>query len=972
MGLDRTHRLFERASLLPPDERAAWLEEHCDSSTERTEVAELLAAAEAADADGAEMEWASSMRDLRVSAFDDAQRTLKAGMTLGDFTLTRRLGAGGMGEVWEATQSRPQRAAAVKVMRPGWHSSRMFRRFEIEAESLGRLNHPGIAAVYGAGVDDFGSGAVPWFAMELISGGRPITDFARDEELDTAECCRLIADVCEAVHHGHIKGIVHRDLKPTNVLVDARGTPRVIDFGVARCTDSDVAMTTVQTAAGEVVGTVQYMSPEQLGTSDTDARSDVYSLGVLLYEVLTGSPPYDVTGTHLTEAARIVSETPPPRLAIKAARGRNLDAVVRVAMAKDPARRYESAAALAADLRRVADGRNVLARPPGRMESLVLTIRRHPAITALTATLLLTIAIGWASTSIQATNAKLAGVRQNHRIASIELRGHDLAAAEAALGAVPPEFREWPWQLLAGQVAAPRSAISTAAPGHGNAYAIADPLGDHAPLIFSDTFKLCPPGQGEDAVHIEVPARGTPWQAAWLADGNLVVSTLEGRLGMVAPDHRWVDLTENVAGVANAGERVIVAYRDGHVDAFSARAPDLTPITNVGREDIRALKATPAGDMLICTGTDNSSYPGDVLHYRDGDLLTLPRVHEGRVEDVALNTNGTWGVSVGMDGRIVRWDLVNRTPTATVRPHDGAVHGTAISGCERWIATAGDDRTVRVLDATTMEELYVFTGHQFIVWDVTFDSNGWIASTGERMQSSLVPYPPPTTKVPRTAADMPVPDLPDWAGTGAAVAAPDRRRIALGEKDPLPGVRHAKNPRLAVVDAETHAITASVEYDGPFADSIAWHPSGAWLAAGGRNDRLIRWRPDTGELDLFLDDLGWVDALAFDPAGTRLAIAAQNKTILVYDLARDEVSATLTGNLATIPQLRWTDDGRWLIGGASDGRVQVWDPRAEALLVDLRPVRSKITYLDVDEETGDLLVGDGDKRLHRLTTADQM
>ena len=209
---------------------------------------------------------------------------------IGQYSIKRAIASGGMGTVYEALQEKPRRTVAVKVMRQGIASRSALRRFDYEAQLLARLRHPGIAQVYNAGIHRDGDVTVPYFAMEYIVGGKPVTKYVKDKKLGTRERMKLFSDVCEAVHHGHQKGIIHRDLKPSNILVDSSGQVKIIDFGVARCTDSDMAVTTLQTDVGQLIGTLQYMSPEQCAADphDIDTRSDVYALGVVFYEMLCG------------------------------------------------------------------------------------------------------------------------------------------------------------------------------------------------------------------------------------------------------------------------------------------------------------------------------------------------------------------------------------------------------------------------------------------------------------------------------------------------------------------------------------------------------------------------------------------------------------------------------------------------------------------------------------------------------------
>ena len=227
------------------------------------------------------------------------------GIDLGGVTIKRLIGAGGMGRVYEGWQAPPGRTVAVKVMRPGLAAEEFFRRFDHEARLLARLQHPGIAQVFLVGVHRLPAGEVPFFVMEHLADAVPITDYARRHAGSVPQRLELFRQACAAVAHGHERGVIHRDLKPGNILVDSQGRVKVIDFGVARSTDADAALTTLETDAGRILGTLQYMSPEQFATGAEQAgvRSDVYALGVVLFELLAERLPYDVRRRPLAEAA---------------------------------------------------------------------------------------------------------------------------------------------------------------------------------------------------------------------------------------------------------------------------------------------------------------------------------------------------------------------------------------------------------------------------------------------------------------------------------------------------------------------------------------------------------------------------------------------------------------------------------------------------------------------------------------------
>ncbi len=301
---------------------------------------------------------------------------------IGPFKIVGTIGEGGMGTVYEAEQESPKRTVALKVIRAGLASASMLKRFELESQVLGRLQHPGIGQVYQAGTADTESGRHPYFAMEYVRGV-DLRKHVNQKNPGTRERLDLLAKICDAVHHAHQKGVIHRDLKPGNILVDESGQPKILDFGVARATDSDMQVTTMQTDVGQLIGTLQYMSPEQVAAdpNDLDTRSDVYALGVIAYEMLTGQAPYNLKNKMIHEVARIIREDEPTALSAtsRVFRG-DIETIVIKAMEKDKERRYQSAAGLAEDVRRYLKDEPILARPQSAMYQLQKFAMRNKAL----------------------------------------------------------------------------------------------------------------------------------------------------------------------------------------------------------------------------------------------------------------------------------------------------------------------------------------------------------------------------------------------------------------------------------------------------------------------------------------------------------------------------------------------------------------------------------------------------------------
>ncbi|MEY4832609.1 MAG: Serine/threonine-protein kinase PrkC [Planctomycetota bacterium] len=278
------------------------------------------------------------------------------GLELGGFRIERLIGSGGMGRVYVGTREGQPSRAAVKVLSRGGVTDIAMRRFQQESAILAKLDHPGIARLHASGLHDDGQSTFPWFAMEFIDDGLDLTDWAARKSLPMRGRLELFVRVCDAISHAHAQGIVHRDLKPGNILVDARAQVKVIDFGIARAAQEDSSRFGVRTETGQLVGTLQYMSPEQcLGQRDRiDARTDVYALGMILFELLSETYPYDVRGVPVAEAIQIVSQgkVPDLREALPDAPDALADAVAQC-LAKDPDDRHTDAGALATALRAV-------------------------------------------------------------------------------------------------------------------------------------------------------------------------------------------------------------------------------------------------------------------------------------------------------------------------------------------------------------------------------------------------------------------------------------------------------------------------------------------------------------------------------------------------------------------------------------------------------------------------------------------
>lgn len=395
--VQRVEQLFLAARVLPAEDISPFLDAKVgDDAGLREEVESLLAF------------------DRESTAFFERPvgETLIRGRRIGRFTLEQTLASGGMGVVYQARQDSPRRRVAVKVLRNGFGSADAERRFRHEADLLGLLEHPGIAKVYESGICEADEQhRLPYFALELIDGARAITDHVHQDRLDLRDRLALMAEVCDAVHHAHQKGVIHRDLKPANILVGKDGHPKIIDFGVARATNQDGWLTSKYTEVGQILGTVKYMSPEHCDEPrQVDTRSDVYSLGIVLYEMLCEDSPYEVPTHALLAAARVIRETPPRRpSSLMRHLPSDVETILLKPLEKHRDQRYQSAREFGEDLRAYLSGHPIRARPPTVPYLLSRIYRRNrTACLALAAAVFLLLA-GLAGTSsgwIKASNAE--------------------------------------------------------------------------------------------------------------------------------------------------------------------------------------------------------------------------------------------------------------------------------------------------------------------------------------------------------------------------------------------------------------------------------------------------------------------------------------------------------------------------------------------------------------------------------------
>lgn len=867
---------------------------------------------------------------VEAGAGDDQ---LPPGTRLGDVTIVGLLGEGGMGRVYEAVQDMPRRTVAVKVIRAGMLSAKAVKRFEYEAQILGRLTHPGIARIYLVGTQPLPGGAVPYFVMEYIDEALSITAFATRHGLRTSDRVRLFREACLAVAHGHHKGIIHRDLKPGNILVDASGQPKIIDFGVARNSEQSPSLTTLHTAAGSLVGTLQYMCPEQFTgqVEDLDIRADVYALGVVLYEMLAGRPPYDVHRHALHEVARLVTESEPPALSTvdRNLRG-DLATIVAKCLEKDRSRRYSSAAELEADLARHLRGEPIVARPQRLLDSLVRLARRHRLAAMAATAVVAALVLGVFGISIFAMRADIARQEANRRAreAAAERTLAEREKSRAAAAAAAARQQLYVANLRAIQSCLAIKNLRMARQLHADNVTIA---GAALPLEMR-----CLGADLDDAlVVIDLPS-GPIAGVEYAADTG-ILSAMVIPIEWVSPESRKPGMktfyrAENY--LRNTPGKWITPL-------FFAAGSDhvhYTRLTSSGREQAKARLAC-AGGTSACEPAVGTSItplattpdgrraavpmPGGglrIVNMRTGQDDTILTGHRERVTWAMFSGDGRRIVTVERNSVLRLWDAGSGQLVATHGGEGGSVRGVVCSGDgSRLVAltTLATQRRHRllVLDAADGRQLSaVETPAGLTLDDAAFavspDGSHLIASADE---CDLRTW--------NTSSGAPVGVMRGHSAVVETVAfSPDGGRVASG----------AANGHIRLWNPATQTLERELIGHGDCVKSLAFSPDGEALASGASDGTVRIWSlANAGPMAVLAGVVG-LSAVEFSPDGTQLAVAPRGTgEVELWNPRTVRRLRTLAGGTATVAQLAYSPDGARVAAAFASpqftGGVRVWD-----------------------------------------------
>jgi len=948
-------RIFRRCLDEAPAKQTEFLDRACAARPElRRRIDLLLAALPAAES----FLEQPAIPSLAAREADDGLSLL--GTRVGRYRVLRQIAAGGMGVVYLAEQESPRRTVALKVMRAGLASPKARRLFEHESQILGRLEHPNVARIYEAATHAHGplAAPLPFFAMEYVDGAVPLTTFARQRNLGVEERIGLFRKACLGVHHGHQKGVIHRDLKPANIIVDGAGEPRVIDYGVALVTGGDLEATRAVSDAAHFVGTLRYMSPEQCrgDVRAIDTRSDVYALGVILYELLCDRFPLDLDHLSPMEVPRAVIESMPvrPRVAMPEL-PRDLEAIVLKAMAKAPEERYQSAADLERDLGRYLRSQPIEARRASSLQTMRLFMRRHRALIAAGAfaasagLVALAVSIGFGITALRAERR----ASEERDLAVHRQYFADLAAAESALRAnefgrlrahladAPAIHRGWEWSYLHERSEPSMKVVER--PVIVDAVAI-DPqrsvlLGGGRDGMIGVWSLHGGEWMGEIAVRTKnildlAMAPAGRFVAATTDRGAIELFDLERmqRTWSSADAHGTPDEPASARAVAFTadGTLVVSVGYDGTVrgwdsaDGASRWVARLAP--GRGRR-LYAISCPPTSGPIATGGFDGAI---DLWDARTGASLgTLEGHPEEQVTSLLHSSDGRLLYSGSTDRTIAIWDLERGSRIGTLVGHERSVWGMALSADGELLASVSIDHTLRLWSTADGEPRGVFHGHGDAVADVAFLPEGGWSPAAQHVPTECADRRLVTSSWDRTIRwwdlgrrdERLLPQSPRESIDRLAITADGRLLAASHADQPM-----ALTGRVLLRDAETLELLGTIERSGNRPRPLTFSPDGRTLAIGWTDGLATIEDTRTGARLLAIDaQQGGVSSLEFSRDGAELFTGGRGPQVLRWDASTGAPLGALETELTSVNGLTISHDGSMLACTSHDGLGQLWD-----------------------------------------------
>jgi len=992
--------ILHEAIAVEPRARARYLDDVCGADANLRAELDSLLAAEAQLSESFMGSPLSTTLDRGLDRGDFGATGLESGQLFAErFLLIRKLGEGGMGQVWLAEQAYPvRRTVALKLIGAGMYDETTVQRFQSERQSIAIMDHPCIAKVFDAGTSPQGQ---PYFVMEFVPG-LPITEYCDQKKLGIAARLEIFIRACEGVQHAHQKAVIHRDLKPANILVvevDAVAVPRIIDFGLAKATTRQRPEDNLVTEFGLFMGTPGYMSPEQVdqNTRDVDTRTDVYTLGVILYVLLTGVMPFAAKRGHRPALdvwlRQLREQEPPPMISklasdpqqatitaaarstdrkqlVKMLRG-DLQWIVSKALERERERRYGSPAELAADLRRYLNDESVQARPQSAGYQLRKFIRRNRLATAV-AGMLVVLAVAAAAAGLvairkqheaefQAARVRQAQSRLLTQAAAQRLKDSNVAGAQGIILEVlrNPEFaqRPTPAAIHVFQDVRARDAQLAVLAGHG-AYVNAgvfSPDGTRVVTASDDkTARVWDARTGVEILAI-VGHQGYVNTATFSPDGTRVVTASDDRTAAIwdaRTGQRIASLLGHGDVVESAiyspdGTRILTASDDQTAHIWDARTGATLTVLSGHTGYVYGAAYSPDGNRIVTASSDKTARIWDA--HTGAQLLVLAG-HGGYVNAAAFSPDNARVVSVSEDNIARIWNARTGAPLLSLTGHTGAIYCAAFSPDGKRIVTTSRDRTVRLWDALTGVQLAVFAGHRDRV------SSGAFSPDGTRII---------TTSFDETARiwdaslghELLVFGHDSYLYSGSY--SPDGARIVTGAGDAT----------SRIWDARTGAQSAVLTGHGDRVTSAVYAPDGTRVVTGSIDKSARIWDLGTGAQPRVLAASGngyvmsggYVYGVAYSPDGTRIATASTDQTARIWDASTGAPVLVLSGHRGYVYGVAFSPDGTRLATASADKSARVWDARTGVQLAILSGHDDRVNSISFSPDGTRLVTGSDDR-----------
>ena len=938
------------------------------------------------------------------------------GLEVPGYAIMSELGRGGQAVVYQAIQKSTHRHVALKVLREGPYASASAKqRFEREVELVSHLRHPNIIVVFDSGITTTGQ---LYYVMDYVRGV-PITQYVRDNKLSLEKVLELFAVTCDAVNHAHQKGVIHRDLKPSNLLVDTEGNLRILDFGLAKAVaDRQDPLVTV---TGQIMGTLPYMSPEQTrGNPDLiDTRTDVYALGVVLYEMLTGAYPYPVAG-EMAEVLRHIATTEPMPLTRSwtkesgiarspGTRTRSgcpindeVDTIVLKALAKERERRYQSAGDVAEDVRHYLANEPIEAKHDSGMYILRKTLRRYRVPVAvvglIAAILVISSVVAWTQRN-QAVAAR--GMLQTERDRANENASKaDRSASEARDERNKAEQRLATSLVLEGDAFVRSGRPSQARSSYVDALKLARQLNLPESAERGGWLESCETG---------IPLMGSDGSRLGLSgffghqgEVTSVAFSPDGRTALSGSDDNMLKLWDVSTGkeirsfVANQyGVHSVAFSPDGRTGMSGGYDPPLKLWdVSTGKEirsfvghqyGVYSVAFSPDGRTALSGGYDKMLKLWDVSTGREIRGFVG---HQGQICSVAFSPDGRMALSGSRDNTLKLWDVSTGGEIRSFSGHRNWVNSVAFSPDGRMALSGSSYAELELWDVSTGREIRSFVGHQYGVYSVAFSPDGrtalsgsddnmlklWDVSTGKEIRSFVghqdrvlgVAFSPDGRTVLSGSADN---MLKLWG-----VSTGRETRSFVGHQGWVGPVAFSPDGRTALSGGEDNMLKLWDVSTGKEIRSFAGHqnmvcslafsPDGR-TALSGSDDKMLKvWDVSTGkEIRSFVEHRGRICSVAFSPDGRMALSASWDRTLKLWDVSTGREIRSFSGHRSSVDSVAFSPDGRTALSGSDDNMLKLWDVSTGKEIRSFSGHRSSVDSVAFSPDGRTALSGSGDNTL---------